>query len=210
MKWATRIGLLSAVLLAALVVASPAKAGDCGVAVRRAVVVRDHHQAVKVVNPLLLIRTHDLLGYGGYDYGHQAYYGAYLPPPKDTSTEDLAASIKALSAELRSLKEQLGKPVMPPAPGDVPKPVDPFNPAKVVPQEDRLTSVLRANCASCHSDQATKGGGLALFKGGALVPFTPETLRDTIDTVSTGRMPRGTKLADGQKLELIRLAVGGK
>ncbi len=59
-------------------------------------------------------------------------------------------------------------------------------------------ALLASKCASCHGADvsAAKGHGLTLFSGGQLVPVNDALALKIVRQVATGKMPRGSTLAD--------------
>lgn len=112
-------------------------------------------------------------------------YGVQYPDPAE-----LAAAVKELTAEVRQLREALGLRAGEPVPLKAPAP-------RTAPADG--VSLLRANCAGCHTGTAAKGGGHA-FEFDSL---QPPTLKAFAKEVLEGRMPKGKALDEKTRTALV-------
>lgn len=154
-------------------------------------------------------------GYQGYEVlflkqlVRPSYYGLYVDPAErpqrqeQAAESDLAAAVKALAGEVKSLKEQVGRrgepqPAPEPEPAAGPRGHDPFAAGAL------RGDPLAAACASCHEAATARkdGGDLHLFDRGvptANLTGSDEVLDAAIVAVIEGRMPKKKKLARGDK-----------
>jgi len=65
--------------------------------------------------------------------------------------------------------------------------------------------LMLTHCASCHeaSVAKAKGGNNAFISGTKLREFTPEDLGAIIKQVSSGKMPKGGKMTEQERLQMI-------
>lgn len=119
-------------------------------------------------------------------------YGVQYPDPAE-----LAAAVKELTAEVRQLREALGLRGGEPVPLKAPSP-------RTAPADG--VSLLRANCAGCHSGSAAKGGGHA-FDFDSL---PAESRKAFAKEVLEGRMPRGKTLDAQARAALVLACVDPK
>ena len=213
MKRVSSFLIVVAVLLALLLLAVPAKATGCKVvAVKQAVVVEKQVVvAAALVVPVVAQYVAPVYAAPLYGATYAPQAQGHCPPPGQAQTDgDLAAAVKALAEQVRALTERVGgAPVMPPAdPPEKPtKPTDPFN-----PQANKVNvaeQIVLARCASCHdaSKSAAMGKGFTLSLGAKMKPLSGEDLGKIINEVSAGRMPRGSKMSEAERLQLIAALV---
>lgn len=119
-------------------------------------------------------------------------YGVTYPDPAE-----LAVAVKQLADEVRQLRESLGVRGGEPLTLKAPAP-------RTVPTDG--VSLLRANCAGCHSGAAAKGGGHSFD----FDTLSPTTLKAFAAEVLSGRMPRGKQLDDKARAALVLACVDPK
>lgn len=148
-------------------------------------------------------------GYRAASYGHAAkvqvqahaapyavrhYY--YVPYPDDDSLQreiqqlETLKQVLQLRQEVGALKSALAQSQPCPQPDDAP-------PAPA--------SLAARHCLQCHGAAASaqKGGGITLFDGAAPLKLAGEDADALRRAVLSGRMPRGGKLSDGEKVDVI-------
>lgn len=78
--------------------------------------------------------------------------------------------------------------------------------APVPPAPEAKAPMLQQKCASCHdiSVAVMKGKSITLFTGGAPMQWTPETIGKVIREVSSGHMPRGSKLSQEEFTAVVQ------
>lgn len=65
--------------------------------------------------------------------------------------------------------------------------------------------ILTNRCASCHSGQATTGGGLSFFEANRTIKAINREVRwDILDAVYEGRMPKGSPALSDEEVDAIR------
>ena len=210
-------------LLLLVLVTTPVNATGCrSVIVHRRGHVVDHvvhHQKIvtaavvvpAVVTPLVQAVTVPL---------YSSYYNPYLPVPPGQGTANLdpglTESIRTLTGEVRNLSDRVNRVEVRLGGGDVPRdpppprqpPRDPFNPMPGV-QDGGLLTLTTTHCAKCHdsTNAAAAGKGFVMLQGGKLRQLTAEDLGAVIVQVSSGTMPKGGKMSEKDRLQMIALLV---
>jgi hypothetical protein len=167
-------------ILALLTLCLVADASNC-----RVVTVRQHHYAPS------------------YQHHAAAVVVPYYAPSYSVGyngSEELAGIVKALIEDNKAMRQDLIQAIKA-GPGVAPA---------LLPLKSRPPGleIMAAKCATCH-DEATakaKGGGHLLFKSGEFID-QGDNLSRAVEEMDSGRMPRGGKLTDAEKYQVLSALV---
>jgi len=173
--------------LTALLLTASAE-GQCVVQPRTTFVSTNHVATpVAVVTPVLAATFVNTIP--SYSVGYQAGYGGGYGGNDDVG-KAILEELKAIRAEQQAIRAALGGggPLLK-ANAAVPKGI----------------SILANRCATCHdaSVAKVKGGDFSLFRGGVFID-EGENAGRVITEVDSGRMPKGGKLSDLDKYEILK------
>lgn len=177
--------------------------------------------AIEFVTPVLPIYNvppaYGALYYPPQAFGAPAYGAGQAPVAAADPCAELRLKYGTLEQRLRALEG--GADVGPIRRGTTPNPMeraDTDPPTKGEPSGSEFVVFAAKNCNSCHEGTGakTKGGGFVLSVGGKIAPLTPEQSGEVIRRLTLPHgdpkaMPKGKRLSADDKLQGVRLFVGG-
>jgi mono/diheme cytochrome c family protein len=118
---------------------------------------------------------------------------------------DAAAEIRALTAELARIRQQLSAPLAPAKPRvEAPAPAAPMPKEETQAPADPKLSLALASCVRCHSGPAAKGAIALASTDGSPLPALPLVTRlRAFRAVATGKMPPNGPAVSDEALDAL-------